>query len=184
MTEEISPKKFFGFIAPRPTVCVSTIDEDGNANLAPYSFVSPVSFNPPMIGIFSAESRDTTANCRETKEFVVAPVTESWMKEGVETEVSLPREESEFNEIGLNERESKKVAPPSVEEALVNIECKFHNEVELGDHFLLVGKVVHVEADEEAVKNGRLDLESQPSLGHVKGEDFSLSDSILEIDRR
>ncbi len=183
MTKKISLKNFFGFIAPRPTVCVSTIDKEGNPNIAPYSFVSPLSFNPPLIGISSADNRDTTANFRETEEFVVAPVTERWMEKGVETEISLPKEESEFDEIGLNKKESKEVLPPSVEESVVNIECEYYKNVELGDHALLVGKVVHVEVDEDAVKDGRLDIESHSALGHVKGEDFSLSDSILKIER-
>lgn len=184
MTKEISPKEFFGFIAPRPTVCVSTIDKGGNTNLAPYSFVTPLSFDPPLIGISSAETRDTTLNSRESGEFVVAPVTKSWMKKGVKTEISLPREESEFDEIGLNQKESKKVEPASVEEAVINIECEYYEDVDLGDHALLVGKVIHIEADEDAIKNDRLNIESYPSLGHVKGEEFCLSDSIVKIDRK
>lgn len=181
MSDKIKPQDYFGFIAPRPTVCVSTIDSEGNSNIAPYSFVSPLSFNPPLIGVAAAESRDTTANCRETGEFVVVPVTEDWAEEGVRTEVSIPREESEFEEIGLTEKESSKVRAPGVKEAAVNIECELYEEVEIGDHILLVGKVVFIDAD--GVKNGRLNLEDLGSLGHVKGEEFCISKTISRIER-
>ncbi len=183
MSKDIEPKDFFGFIAPRPTVCVSTIDSDGNSNIAPYSFVTPLSFEPPLIGIAAAESRDTTANCRETGDFVVVPVTEDWAEKGVRTEVSLPKEESEFDEIGLTEKESKVVSSFGVNEALVNIECEFHKEVEIGDHVLLVGKVLSIEAEKEGVKNSRLNLEVLGSLGHVKGEEFCIVKNISKIER-
>ncbi len=183
MSKEITPKDFFGFIAPRPTVCVSTMDKDGNTNVAPYSFVTPLSFNPPLIGVAAAGTRDTTLNSRETGEFVVSPVTEDWAEKGVKTEVSLPREESEFDEIGLSEKDSKKIKTPSVKEAAVNIECEYHDEFEIGDHVLLVGKIVHVETDDEGVKNGRLNLEDIGSLGHIKGEDFCISKTVSRIER-
>jgi len=177
------PKDFFGFIGPRPTVCVSTIDSDGNTNIAPYSFVTPLSFDPPLIGIAAAETRDTTLNTRETGEFVVSPVTEDWAEKGVRTEVSLPREESEFEEVGLSEKESTKIKTPGVKEAAVNIECEYHSDFEIGDHVLLVGKIVHIETENEGVKNGRLNLEDIGSLGHVKGEEFCISRTISKIER-
>ncbi|MFP4000820.1 MAG: flavin reductase family protein [Candidatus Natronoplasma sp.] len=183
MSDKIKPKDYFGFIAPRPTVCVSTIDSEGNSNIAPYSFVSPLSFNPPMIGVAAAESRDTTANCRDTGEFVVIPVTEHWAEKGVRTEVSIPREESEFEEVGLTEKESKEVRSPGVKEAAINIECEFHDEFEVEDHVLLVGEVVHIDADKEGIRNGRLNLEELGSLGHVKGEEFCISQNISRIKR-
>lgn len=183
MSDDIKPQNFFGFIAPRPTVCVSTLDSEGNSNIAPYSFVSPLSFNPPLIGVAAAESRDTTANFRETGEFVVVPVTEDWAEKGVKTEVSLPREESEFIEIGLTEKESNEVSAPGVKEAAINIECEFYDELEVGDHVLLVGKVVYIDADREGVKNGRLNLEDLGSLGHAMGEEFSISKTISRIER-
>ncbi len=183
MSNDIRPQDYFGFIAPRPTVCVSTVDSDGNSNIAPYSFVTPLSFAPPLIGIAAAETRDTTANCRDMGDFVVVPVTEEWAEKGVKTEKSLPREESEFQEIGLTEKKSKKVNSPGVKEAPINIECEFHEEIEIGDHILLVGKVVFIDVKKEDVKNGRINLESLGSLGHVKGEEFCISKTISKIER-
>ncbi|MBS3781450.1 MAG: flavin reductase family protein [Candidatus Thermoplasmatota archaeon] len=183
MSDKIKPQDYFGFIGPRPTVCVSTIDSNGNTNIAPYSFVTPLSFDPPLIGVAAAESRDTTANCRETENFVVIPVTEDWAEKGVKTEVSLPREESEFEEVGLTEKKSKKISAPGVKEAAINIECEFHKEEKIGDHILLVGKIVFINTDIEGVKNGRLNLEDLGSLGHIKGEEFCISKTVSRIER-
>lgn len=179
----MDPKKFYGLISPRPTVCISTVSPEGNSNIGPYSFVSPVSFNPPLIGISAGKSKDTLLNARDTGDFVVAPVTEEWMDRGIKSEISLPRDKSEFKELGLTEKESKKVKSPSVEEAPVNIECEYWDELEAGDHVWLVGKVVNIDLKEGSVKNGRLNVEKLGSVCHVMGEEFTISDDITVIKR-
>jgi len=179
----MDPKKFYGFISPRPTVCVSTVSPEGNSNIGPYSFVSPVSFNPPLIGISAGKNKDTLLNARDTGDFVIVPVTEGWMDKGIKSEISLPRNKSEFEELELNEKKSKEVRSPSVEEAPVNIECEYWDELEAGDHVWLVGKVVNIDAKEDAVKNDRLNIEKLGSVCHVMGEEFTISDDITVIKR-
>jgi len=179
----MNPKKFYGLISPRPTVCVSTVSPEGNSNIGPYSFISPVSFNPPLIGISAGKNKDTLLNARDTGDFVVTPVTKDWMDRGIKTEISLPRNKSEFEELGLKEKESKKVRSPSVKEAPVNIECEYWDELEAGDHVWLVGKVVHIDTKNNAVKNGRLNIEKLGSVCHVMGEEFCISEEITEIKR-
>ncbi len=181
--KEISSKEYYGFIAPRPTVCVSTIDEEGNANIAPYSFVTPVAFDPPLLAISSGLEKDTLLNARDMEGFVVVPLTESWMKKGIETEVSLPREKSEFEEVGLTEKKAEKIGPYHVKEAPVNIECEYWDEFHGEDHSLLIGKVVHISADERAIKNGRINLEELGSICHVKGEEFSVVKEAEKVER-
>lgn len=175
---------YYKFLAPRTTVCVSTISESGTPNLAPFSFVTPLSFNPPLLGVSVGEGKDTILNARETREFVVSPLTRGWMEKGVQSEISLGREESEFKEVGLKEVESKEVKPPSVGESPINIECRYWDDFETGDHFLLVGEVVNVEADEGALKRGRINLEKLGAVGHITGEEFAVAEKVTKIKRR
>lgn len=180
---EIKEKNYYKFIAPRPTVCVSTLSEDGNSNIAPYSFATPLSFSPPLLGISVGKGKDTILNARETGDFVIAPLTESWTEKGIKSEISLPRGESEFEEIGLTEKGSEKIDSPSVEESSINIECEYWDEFETGDHYLLVGKVVHISGEENALKNGRINLEELGTVGHISGEEFCLSKKVTKIKR-
>ena len=66
-----------GSVGPRPIAFASTIDKNGNKNLAPFSFFNVFSANPP-IAIFSpAKSgrtntqKDTYHNIKETMEVVI-----------------------------------------------------------------------------------------------------------------
>ncbi len=176
-------KNFFGAISPRPTVCVSTLSPEGNSNIGPYSFVSPLSFDPPLLGVSAGKNKDSLLNARDTGDFVVAPLTERWMEEGIESEISLDRGKSEFEEVGLSEEESKKVRSPSVKEAPVNLECEYWDDFEVGDHRWLVGEVVHISAEEDAIKNNRLNTEKIGSVCHVRGEEFAIPRDIEIIER-
>ncbi len=63
-------------IIPRPIAWVSTINEQGQTNLAPFSFFTGVSWNPPVLA-FSVVNRsdgsmkDTVTNIEQVPEFVV-----------------------------------------------------------------------------------------------------------------
>jgi len=174
---------FIGAISPRPTVCVSTLSPEGNSNLGPYSFVSPLSFDPPLVGIGVGKGKDTLLNAREIGDFVVTPLTEGWKEKGVKSEIELERDKSEFEEVGLSEEESKKVRSPSVKEAPLNLECEYWDDFEVGDHHLLIGKVVHVSEEKGAVKNGRLNIEKIGSVCHVRGEEFAIPRDVKIIER-
>ncbi|MFB6291574.1 MAG: flavin reductase family protein [Candidatus Bipolaricaulia bacterium] len=176
-------KAYFKTIAPRPTLCVSTITEDGSSNLAPYSFATPLVIDPPIIGIVAGAEKDTLLNARETKEFVVAPLTSNWKNKGVRTEVSLPRGESEFEEVGLTESESEKIDAPSVKEAPINLECKYRDEFRVAGSSLLVGDVVNIKMKENALKVGRINLEDLGTVGHVCGEEFCEVNEVTKINR-
>jgi len=176
-------ENYYGLISPRPTVCISTMSPEGISNLGPYSFVSPVSFEPPVIGVSVGKGKDTILNARQTGDFVVVPLTKSWMKEGIRSEMSLGRDQSEFEEVGLQRVISKKVKSPGVKEAPVNIECEYWDEIRVGDHIWLLGKVVHISAQEGAIKNDRLNLEELGSIGHIIGEEFTISEKVTKIER-
>ncbi len=179
----IHKKNYYKLIAPRPTVCVSTVSEEGVSNVAPYSFATPLSFAPPLVGVSVGEGKDTLLNARETNDFVVAPLTESWMEKGIESEVSISRDRSEFDEVGLVESESKRVESPSIEEAPINIECTYWDDFKTGDHYLLVGEVVYISVEENSIENGRINLEELGSVCHVTGEEFTLSKEVMKIER-
>ena len=69
-----------GTVAPRPIAFVSTLDKNGNQNLAPYSFFNAFSSNPPIV-VFSSNRRasnnttkDTLGNVRASGECVINAV--------------------------------------------------------------------------------------------------------------
>lgn len=160
-------------ISPRVTVLVTTKSPSGEINAAPYSWIAPVSFNPPMlyIGIQRRETL-TTKNIRATKEFVVNIVTRDWAEKAIACEAKLP-DKVELS--GLQFRESKEVKAPTVAEARIALECRLHEIIKSGDadHFLVIGEIVHAEKD-SALKNSEITMHLQGEKFTSPGEEYSV----------
>lgn len=165
-----------GSVAPRPIALVSTINETGQSNLAPYSFFNVFSSNPPIM-IFSSnrkvasnETKDTLHNIEATGEVVVNIVSHDIVRQMAISSVAFPADVDEFKKSGLTPMPSELVRPFSVKESPVSFECKVTKIMKLGDQGgagnLMLCEVVniHISAhifDEE----GRID----PNLLDVVG---------------
>jgi len=170
---------FYRILAPRPAVLISTLDGEGVPNAAPFSFVMPVSSDPPLVAFASAPGRHTLANIRETGEFVIniAPaniIDELWV-----CSESFPKGVSEIEEAGLTERKSKSIKVPSIKECVGWIECTLEFEKEAGDHVIIVGRVVNAEAKDELFTEGKFDVLKAKPLMHLTGRDFAIPGRII-----
>ena len=121
-----------GSVVPRPIGWASTIDKNGNTNLAPFSFFTVVCVVPPMISLTIARNPDgsekhTLKNIKETGDFCFNVVTEPVWQEMVDTGNAIPEKESEFDATGLTQLAALKVKSSRVGEVPIHFECKLHN---------------------------------------------------------
>ena len=164
---EVSLSKATRLMAPRLTALVNTLDEKGELNSSPYSWVFPLSFNPPLVGIgINGKHKFTYINSKRTREFVVCIVSEDFAQQAINCEEIHKPGDKLWARQGLHMEKSKKVNVPRIREAKVVLECKVDEFVEpKGDHLILVGKVVHAEAEKKEV-------ESRRPLLHDSNENF------------
>ena len=157
-------------ISPRVTVLVNTLDEKGELNSSPYSWVYPLSFNPPLIGVgIGGKHKFTYTNSRKTGEFVVCVVSEDFGQQAVNCEQSHKPGDKLWDRQGLHTEKSKVVNVPRIKEARAVLECQVDRAVELnGDHLILVGKVLYAEVEQEG-------LDSIKPLLHDSGEKFRIT---------
>ncbi|MGB0861713.1 MAG: flavin reductase family protein [Saprospiraceae bacterium] len=165
-------------VAPRPIAFVSTIDEEGNANLAPYSFFNVFSSNPPIM-IFSSNrkvsdntTKDTLHNAEATKEVVVNIVNHDIVRQMAVTSSPFASDVSEFEKAGLTPVQSDLVKPFRVKESSVNFECKVNEIITLGNHGgagnLIVCEVVKIHASEHIFdEKGRVVPEKLDIVGRM-----------------
>ena len=69
-------KILIGSVVPRPIALVTTIDAQGRANAAPFSFFNALSADPPILALgvenySDLSPKDTTLNIRHNQEFTV-----------------------------------------------------------------------------------------------------------------
>ena len=176
---KVKTSQAYEIIAPRPTVLITTLDENGNANVAPYSFVMPVSIDPPVVGFSSALERDTLHNVRATNEFVLNIPGKELLKEVGVCAKSFPPGTDEAIEAGLSEETSEKVSPPRIKECIGWIECRVKEEITVGNRVIVIGEVLAA-----AVKEGLTDETGKPMmldgnpLLHVAGPVFAVGGEV------
>jgi len=168
-----------GFINPRPIALVSTVSPDGRHNLAPFSFFNMVSANPPVVIFCPGLSRDgkpkdTLVNVEATGEFVVATVTADIAEPMVRCGAALEYGRSEFEFSGLTPRPARRVKPPLVAEARVNIECCVQHIIRTGaapgSSSVVFGRIVVIHVDEAILDDDRLvDPHKLPTVGRLGG---------------
>jgi len=109
---------------PVPIYLISTIDEKGILNIAPYGMIMPISYNPLIISVGSDKDRDTYRNILQNKEFVLNVPSIELLKQVNRTADPIPSDEDEFLHANLTPLKSEVVVPPRIEECKAHFECK------------------------------------------------------------
>ena len=131
-------KLMIGSIVPRPIALVSTISKGGVNNLAPFSYFNGVCSKPPTVMFAPARrgwdgnEKDTLVNIRESKEFTINIVSESFVEKMVICGTDFDPSIDEFDSSKLIKVSSKKVKPPVVKQAKVSFECILTKIVQIG----------------------------------------------------
>ena len=141
-------------VTPRPIAWVTTLNENGTINAAPFSFFNVFGDEPPMV-IFAPGNRDdgtpkdTALNCKRTGEFVVNMVNEALAEVMVRTSSTLAYGESEITQEDLATLASSTVTPPRIALAPAALECKVHEILEISGNRLVIGIVTRVHVQDE-----------------------------------
>ena len=155
-------------ITPRPIAFVSTIDNNGNKNLSPFSFFNVFSVNPPIL-VFSPvrrvrnnTSKHTLDNIKEVNECAVSLVSEEIAQQVSLSSCDFEANVNEFEKAGFTELESDLIRPSRIKESPVNFECKVNDVLELGEEggagSLVICKVLKIHIDEKVIdEKGELD---------------------------
>lgn len=136
-----------GVVAPRPIAWITSIDENGVVNAAPFSSYNYVAHSPPMlavnIGTRNGGLKDTARNIEQTGEFVVNVATEANMELMHQTSAEFAPGVSEAEALDIALLPSSQVRPPRIAVSPVQMECRLHQRVPLGRlNTLYIGEVV------------------------------------------
>lgn len=172
-----------GLVVPRPIAWVSTVDGQGRPNLAPHSFFTVASADPPIVQFTSVGRKDSLANIEETGEFVVNLASRAQLDAMNATSASLPRGESEFDHAGLAQQPSTRVRPPRVAGAPAALECVRERVIPIGDCFLVLGRVVHAAVAEEALDGDRPDESRLDPMARLSGSRYTTYGETISLRR-
>lgn len=152
---------FNSIIAPRPIGWISTQDQDGHLNLAPYSFFNAFNYTPPIIGFASNGQKDTLHNAESTGEFCWNLADEDLFEAMNTTSLEASADVDEFALAGVTPTASTIVSVPHVAEAKTVFECRTSQVVPLLSAdgaetvtHVVFGEVVGVHIHHSLLKDG------------------------------
>jgi len=182
---------FKAIISPRPIAWVSTLNAEGVANLAPYSFFNGVQDTPPML-MFSASGpksgsdkpKDSLANIRATGAFCVNIVSDE-LKDAMNiTSTHFDYGVDEFEQAGLEKGSSRVIKPPYVAASPIAMECTLHTIIPLpGDGHMVLGNVVGVHIKDAYILNGLLDVTRYKPLARLGYTDYAIVEKVFSLKR-
>ena len=186
-------KLMIGVIVPRPIAFVSTVSSEGVRNLAPFSFFTAVSANPPVIAFSpmvrgsDGQHKDTLRNIEATREFVVNVVSEEFVEQMNLCSGEYPPEIDEFEISALTPVASDLVTPPRVAESKVHMECKLVQVVHvsakpLGGSIVL-GEVLRFHVSDTVLEDFRTDPDSLRAVGRMGGPTYVRTADRFNLER-
>jgi flavin reductase (DIM6/NTAB) family NADH-FMN oxidoreductase RutF len=188
---------FKAIVTPRPIGWISSLDAQGRANLAPFSFFNGCGDAPPMV-MFAQTGRksrpepvkDSIANIRETGEFACNIVSQA-LKDAMNLSSGTYQPEvDEFELAGLTKAPGKAISAPHVAEAPAVLECKLVKIVddlpswrEHAFNIMIIGEVVGVHIDDAIVKDGRVDVLGYNPVARMGYKDYTTVTDIWAMER-
>ena len=175
---------FNALVAPRPIGWISTQDNEGKLNLAPYSFFNAFNYTPPIIGFSSVGNKDSLRNIQANGEFCWSLVTRPLAIRMNETSAAVDASVDEYTLAGLTPKASRVNTVPHVQESPVSFECKLTQILQLTgknaqliDTWVVFGEVVGVHIKQELLQDGVYDTaRAEPVMrGGGAGDYFSVT---------
>ena len=186
---------FKSLIVPRPIGWISSKNNNGQINLAPYSFFNAIATNPPMVVVGpggyskSGNNKDTLLNIKNNPEFVCNFV--SWDVKDImnESSYSFDNNESEVEKLNIETEDSNMVSIPRVKLSPAHFECTLFKIIDLpsdsrgNPNHLIIGNIIGVNISDKIIKNDRIDIGELKPISRMGYDEYALINTIFSMKR-
>ena len=186
---------FKSLIVPRPIGWISSKNNNGQINLAPYSFFNAIATIPPMVVIGpgwyskSGNNKDTLLNIKNNPEFVCNFV--SWDVKDImnESSYSFDNNESEIEKLNIDTEKSTMVSIPRVKLSPAHFECTLFKIIDLpsdskgNPNHLIIGNIIGINISDKIIKNDRIDIGELKPISRMGYDEYALINTIFSMKR-
>ena len=164
-------------LAPLPAVMV-TVGNSERSNIITIGWCGILSTDPPRAYISVRPSRYSHGMLKENGEFVINLTTEQLAEATDYAGIYTGAKVDKFAEAGLTRVASKEVAPPTIAESPLALECRVFQVIESGTHDIFLADIVSVSCSESILENGRIRLDKAGLIAYAHGEYFAVGERI------
>jgi len=182
-------KLIIGTVVPRPIALVTSVDENGRFNAAPYSFFNCLSADPAILALGVENKpgmafKDTAHNVRMTGEFTVNIVSDAMVEQMNICAVPFPSSMDELEAAGFTAVPGTHVRCPRIGEAPASLECRRYVTLELGpSREIIMGLVVgaHIRADAVDGQNHYVNQALIDAVGRMGGHGYATTRDYFDL---
>lgn len=153
-------------------VALLTTSWRGNWNVMPLAFYTPLSIDPPLIGVAIHPGRHTHDMVRYSEEFALNIPTQELLHHCQYLGTVTGSELNKFDLTKLPTFRARRVEAPLLEGCVGWIECGIQDAYTVGDHTMYVGKVVAASAEQDAFDNNWLLTDPEEKPLHYLGVNY------------
>jgi flavin reductase (DIM6/NTAB) family NADH-FMN oxidoreductase RutF len=176
---------FTGAVVPRPIAFVSSLNEDGTVNAAPFSSFMIASVEAGYlafsVGPSDLEEKETLRNVRRLEEFVINTVSENLAQQVQFCGEHHPGVARKIDLAGLRLIPSECIKTPRIADTSIQFECRLHTILRFGDSHMVVGGVLLMHARSGLVRNGKIDPLEYAPLGRIAGRNYCAVRDIISV---
>lgn len=164
--------------APLPP-CMVTVGDMEKNNILTVAWTGILATVPPKTYISVRPSRYSHSMLGVSREFVINLPPASLAREvdfvGIYTGAKMDK----FERCSLTRVKSEKVAPPTVAECPIALECRVTEVIPMGSHDVFVADIVSVSCRDELIDGeGKIHFENADLLAYAHGEYYTLGDRV------
>jgi len=180
-----------GVVVPRPIAWVTSLNSNGNVNLAPFSFFNVVGADPGLVvlsvGNHPDRPKDTATNIELRDDFVVNMVDFQSSQQMSLSATDFPDGLSEVDLLGMKTEPSTRILVPRLQATPAAMECRRHSILEIGQNRLILGEILAMYVRDEFMKDSSryyVDSTAMKLVGRMGGSGgYCCTDQPFEIAR-
>lgn len=181
-------------LVPRPVAWVLSENENGNFNLAPFSYFNAVSSDPPLIMLSigkkpDGEIKDTRTNIIARKNFVVHIAHREMVEQVTQSSASFASGVSEVEELGMSLTDFSGSSLPRLTDCRLAMACELYRVEDITDsQALILAEVKSIYVDDSAIvtdQNGRIKIQAQSidPISRLGGNEYGLLGDVVSVAR-
>jgi flavin reductase (DIM6/NTAB) family NADH-FMN oxidoreductase RutF len=146
-------------LVPRPIAWVLSENANGRYNLAPFSYFTAVSSNPPLLLISvgkkpDGSDKDTHVNIRQRSHYVIHIPSGDQLEAMNLSSATLPAEHSEVDDLNLATVDFEGFTLPRLQGSRIAFGCECYEIQAIGDtpQAMILGRVTQLYIDDEVIE--------------------------------
>lgn len=165
-------------VAPVPPAMVTVGDFD-NANIITIAWTGILNSQPPKTYVSIRPSRHSYGILKEKGEFVINLPSVDLAKQTDYVGIYTGAKVDKWAKTGLTKAKSEKVAPPTIAECPIAIECRVSEVIPMGSHDVFMADIVGISCREDIVdEKGKMHFDRADLLAYAHGEYYELGEVV------